>query len=355
MRWTKLRQIGVGSASLLLIAMTGLWTFWGTAEMYHEGWFGAWTNRLPYLLPIAVTLVPTVLCFRWPILGGGLLIGLGIAALRFFRNPAVAVMAGLIALLGALFVAEGWARRRSDRETGCPSPAEVPHRPWWRRDWRTAAVIGLSAALFLGVSAYNLPIVLTRQDDGDRSARLIEGNGVSLVWAPAGPGWNWKQPWGGYPSWQAIALYGVAPLGLAEKPGYGRQGGSSSRFKYARAADMARTNLCRFLSADGLRLESEPVDVWRMPTADELVRSLVRHGQNAGCAWNGQIGQAADCRTKPDKESPLWATDQAPIYYWAADEAGEAEGVFVAYNGFVNATRKEGGNPRHGYRCVREP
>ena len=215
------------------------------------------------------------------------------------------------------------------------------------------AGIGLPLLIFVGVSAVMLPVVLTRVDDGDRSARQIEGNGVTLIWAPEGPGWNWKQPWGGYPSWQSVALYGVPPVGMGDKPGYGRQG---EDFVFATADDMAATNLCRYLSADGTSLLESPQDIWRMPTTDEVARSLGRHGANAGCAWpGGEIPQQAACAIRPDKESPLWATDHAVIYYWTADSYSEERGYFVAYNGMVNATRKSGGNPRHSYRCVREP
>jgi hypothetical protein len=100
-----------------------------------------------------------------------------------------------------------------------------------------------------------------------------------------------------------------------------------------------------------------------MPTTDEIVRSLVRHGENAGCAlrqaqdgaWDGESGEA-DCRTSPDKETPLWAPDQPPIYYWSADEYDEHEAYYVGYNGRgVYSQKKSWGNPRHGYRCVREP
>jgi hypothetical protein len=47
--------------------------------------------------------------------------------------------------------------------------------------------------------------------------------------------------------------------------------------------------------------------------------------------------------------------DPAAIYYWTADAYDERRGYFVAFNGMVNATSKRGGNPRHSYRCVREP
>jgi hypothetical protein len=200
-----------------------------------------------------------------------------------------------------------------------------------------------------------LPIVLTRVDDGDRSARLIEGHGVTLIWAPEGPGWNWRQPWGGYPSWQSVALYGVSPVGLGDKPGYGRTGDGYEDAVFATEADMAQTNLCRYLNAEGTVLLATPQDIWRMPTTDEVVRSLVRHGANAGCAWAGAIRQQAPCDVQPDKESPLWATDHPSIYYWTADAYSEDRGYFVAYNGMVNAAYKLGGNPRHSYRCVKEP
>ncbi len=51
---------------------------------------------------------------------------------------------------------------------------------------------------------------------------------------------------------------------------------------------MEATGLCRYLSEDGLTLMAEPQGIWRMPTTDEIVRSLARHGQNAGCAWDGE-------------------------------------------------------------------
>ena len=326
-------------ASGLMIVFTTLWTFWGAAEMYHEGWWGAWTNRPPYLAPVALTLLPTLVAFRWPRVGGSLIVLVGAFAMAMFGRG-VAFIGLLIALVGAAFVVDGLRR------------ASTP-RTWWHRRGRYLLAIGLPALVFAAVSAARLPVVLTRVDDGDRSARRIEGNGLALVWAPEGPGWNWVQPWGGYPSWQSVALYGVPPLGLGDKPGYGRQ--DSGEYVYATAEDMAATNLCRYLSADGTALLDEPQDVWRMPTTDEVVRSLVRHGENAGCEWQGAIGRQARCDVPPDKESPLWATDQPAIYYWTADAYSQDEGYFAAYNGTVNTTRKSGGNPRHSYRCVREP
>ncbi len=328
-------------ASGLMILVTTLCAYWGVAEMYHEGWWGSLTNALPYLAPLAITLAPTLIAFRWPLIGGALLIALGIGAGLFFGNVGVIVISALIALVGGAFCFDGWILRRSDRSLSR-----------WRGSMRYLLALGAPALVSVVVSAIRLPMVLTRVDDGDRSARAITTQGRTLIWAPAGPGWNWKQEWGGYPGWQSVALYGLEPVGLGEKPGYGRTPGG---MRYATATDMAEHNLCLYLDRDGLTLASEPVRIWRMPTTAEVVGALVRHGQNAICLWQGEFGRAVTCTTEPDKESPLWATDVPVIYYWTADSYNDSLGYFVSFNGFVNAEYKLSGNPRHSYRCVREP
>ena len=118
---------------------------------------------------------------------------------------------------------------------------------------------------------------------------------------------------------------------------------------------MAKYNLCLYLSEDGLTLETEPQNIWRMPTVDEYARSFARHGENAGCVWQGEDHDQMECEILPDKETPLWAPDLDPIYYWAADEYNDREAYFVSYNGWVNTAYKPGGNPRHSHRCVRDP
>ncbi len=351
----------IGAALMILI--TAVWTFWGTSEGYHEGWGIAWYTPLLYWIPGAGFLILTLLALRWPRIGGTIVMLAGIAFTLFFmnihitdgrlvinRNPAGFLISGVVILFGALFLWDGFLKRAH-----APDP---PAPQWWRRHLLTLLAVGIPLLILLIISANRLPAVLSRIDDGNRNARRIEGNGVSLIWAPEGPGWNWKQPWGGYPSWNSIALYGLSPLGQEEKPGYGKPGygrQEDGSWIHATAADMAHHNICLYLNEDGLTLNEKPQNIWRMPTVDELVRTLSLHDQNAGCSWDGSKGRMQPCTLAPDKETPLWAPNQSPIYYWAAEEYNTTYGYFVSFNGFVNAEMKSAGNPRHSYRCVREP
>ncbi len=123
---------------------------------------------------------------------------------------------------------------------------------------------------------------------------------------------------------------------------------------------MMVTGLCRYLSEDGKTLMDEPQNVWRMPTTEEIIRSLVSGGQNAVCKWDGKSGSAA-CQKQPNKDTPLWASDQEVIYYWSRDQYNQQEAWYVPYSGGgryggqINHQQKDWGNPRHGYRCVKEP
>jgi hypothetical protein len=333
----------------LMIGVTALWTFWGVAEMYYEGWWGSWLNRLPYLIPGTVTLFLALLAIRWPSAGGVIVIVVGagftawwwgMAAVRreltVGRVLVQAPLSALLMVIGVLFVFEG--RRRKE----LIAHRQMPELTRERNRWLMVAV-AIPSLIALGLTVYWAPTLLARVDDGYRGARRIQGNGVSLVWAPSGPGWNWQQSWGGYPSWDSLAWYGVPPVGL-DKP--------TKPAGHATAEDMMATGLCRFLSDDGLELMAEPQDVWRMPTTDEVIGSLVRHGESAGCTWDGTSDRAT-CVITPDKETPLWAPDQYPIYYWTGDEFSADEAYFVSYRGRVGQQPKDWGNPRHGYRCVR--
>jgi hypothetical protein len=341
---------------------TTFWVFWGTAEMYYEGWGNPFPLPLAYLIPGTACLLFTLLALTWPRVGGWLLIVIGIgftiwwwilAAGRGWLNIKWVLItfpfSGMLVLTGILFLLDARNRRRFRAQGEQPDPR------WWVRHLRYLVGIGVPVAIFLGVSGYYFPTLIRRVDDGNRGARLIEGNGVTLIWAPEGPGWNWKQPWGGYPSWNSLAFYGVEPVGLKKQSEIGEG-------VFASEDAMRETGLCVYLNEDGTQLMDTPQYIWRMPTVEEIARSMTLHNQNANCIPKKDSADPEryltgwmDCALKPDKETPLWAPDREPIYYWAADEYDEQTAYYLSYNGSLHAQNKDWGNPRHGYRCVKEP
>jgi hypothetical protein len=340
-------------ATALLILATALWTYWGMGEVYYEGWGQPCPAPLAYLVPCAACLALTLVALTWPRLGGWLLLVAGggftawwwaMTALRRQLTLGMALgmfpVSGVLILAGVLLLLEARHRKRL-RAAGW-----TPPQKWLRRNLRYVLALGIPFLVAVGLSAFQLPALLTRFDDGDYGVREIQGNGVTLVWAPAGPGWGQGSNLGSENgSWNDIARYGVPPVGHGDK-GLGGD---------ATAADMDTTGLCRYLSADGLALLDTPQDVWRMPATDEIVRSLVKGGEDAGCTWDG-VSDWADCEVTPDKETPLWASGQLAIYYWSADAYDASEAYYVGYNGsFVVPQPKAWRNPRHGFRCVREP
>ncbi len=297
-------------------------------SFFYEGWGQPFTTAAAFLLPPALVAGVCAVAVRWPRPGGLLLLagGVGAGAWWLWRQAARDGVTGIvlqtatmifvpILLAGGLFLLEAHHRRMLAAEGVRPSAR------WWVRSYRLILVVGVPVLAVAIGPAQQLPALLARHDDGLRGMRTIEGNGVTLVWAPQGPGWNQRQPDGSYPSWNAIASYGGLGVGL-----------------------------CGHLSEDGSSLLPEPIRAWRLPTADEVVRSLTRGGRNAGCSWDGRSPYAT-CVQPPDKETPLWAPDQPPIYYLTADIAGEQHALGVNYTGGITPHRRNAAGV--GYRCVK--
>jgi hypothetical protein len=356
-------------ATGLLALATCLWTFWGVGEMYYEGWWGAWTNRLPYLVPMAFCWAFAFLALTWPRLGGWIIILVGGAFSTWLLTRQAQVgqltpkwvlgwflFCAIFILVGVLFLLDG-RHRRQQRVAGWHPP-----KLWWRRNLRYLVIFFPSLLTVIVVTILFVPLLSSRYDDGYRGARLIEGyGGVTLIWAPTGPGWSdgigpsqeaGRLLPGGNLSWNEIAFYGVHPVGYGEK--------LPTQDRNATEVDMQTTGLCRYLSEDGLLLMTEPQNIWRMPTTDEITRSLGRAGKNAGCIWDHQ-SRHADCRVQPNKDAPLWDPDASPIYYYSGEEYDQDSAWYVPYTGgglyggVIGAQSKNGGNSRHGFRCVREP
>jgi hypothetical protein len=155
--------------------------------------------------------------------------------------------------------------------------------------------------------------VSQRIDDGNLQARLVHGNGVNLIWAPDGPGW----PRTGADWYEA-------------------------------------QQVCQHLSEDGLTPAPVPQHIWRLPTADEAVRSMARHGQNSGGVWDAETARAT-YRTTPDKESPLWNVYSQVIYWWTATEVDEEHAYIIVYDGKAWPRAKQFSPAYLGFRCVKQP
>jgi len=332
----------------LITSLNAIWLYWGLGEAFYEGWGVPDTPWYLFLSIGIAAMLFSVVAIRFPYVGGGILIAVGLAFAIWWLIPTISsgfysldvaferlFLSGGFALVGILFILDGRYNPRT----------KDVDKTWILRNLRMVIAIGIPFLVGLIVAGWNLPIVLSRLDDGDRSARLIEGNQAMLIWAPMGPGWNWKQDFGGYPSWNSLALYGVEPIGL---------GVNKASLHPASNEDMEETGLCVYLDESGKFLLRSPQHIWRMPTVDEIARSLSQDDENAGCYWDGESGKL-ECLITPDKETPLWAPDLPPVYYWAADSFNEDEAYYVSYTGWVQSQPKRWGNPRHGYRCVKAP
>ena len=283
----------VSISSALLV----FWSVWGSIEAFYEGWYyrSLWMNltltMVQYLMPVLILMVSAVAGVLWPRFGSLLHVGFALGVAARFSTPSGRLLIALpLAGLGTLY----WFGRLRNKKLALYGLCGLP-----------IATLILCGA----VPAYR---VSRRVDDGYRGARVVEGRGVRLRWAPAGPGWpergsNWHQA----------------------------------------------QNTCEYLSSDGLSVGDTPKNIWRLPTADELVRSLSLHGANAGGVWDSR--GVPSYQITPDKESPLWDRYSPVIYWWTATEVNEQRAWRFAYNGRAMATIKSSGPAYYGFRCVTEP
>lgn len=293
-------QVAGWVAAVASTLMTSMWAIWGILENFHEGWFhDSLTSNLSlmliqYLSPMLVFLGLAVISIAFPKLGGLLHVLLAVIAALFFqvfKNTAVLLIVLPLAGLGVLY----WFGR--------------PHP----RKWALSLVVGLPLLAGIAFGIEPALRVSARTNDGNLQARQVSGNGVTLVWAPDGPGW----------------------------PRVGEDWHEAQR-------------VCQHLSPDGQALESQPPQIWRLPTVDEAVRSMTRHGENSGGTWNAQLAEASYV-TAPDKETPLWNVHSQVIYWWTATAVDDGHAFMIAYDGNVWSRSKAFGADDLGFRCVRLP
>jgi hypothetical protein len=245
-----------------------------------------------YLAPMIAFMAVALTSTRWPRVGGTLHLTLALFAWWFFSGAAALQLITLpLAVLGVCY----WIGRAEPRK--------------WAH--RLILVLPIAVLVVCGIE----PSIRTmrRIDDGNRDARLVQGNDVELIWAPAGPGW----PTSGVPWDEAVRR-------------------------------------CRYLTADGRRLADTPQDIWRLPTVDEAVRSLCRHGGNAGGVWDSSAGKPR-YNIMPDKESPLWDTRSQVIYWWTATETDSDHALRISFNGYVHRLPKELAPGYLAFRAVKKP
>lgn len=298
MKYHENRRLVGWIAVSLSLATTCFWAYWGIIENFHEGWFheSLLSNMglmfVQYLSPMLVFLGVALVSIWQPRIGAGLhLIG-ALFAFWFFGGAANAGMIFIMTPL-LLFALLYWFGR--------PQPRKVA----------TYLIIGLPLLTLVIFGVEPIVRISQRVNDGDLGARVVAGNGVTLTWAPDGPGW----PRAGM-DWYA--------------------------------ADDA----CRYLVEDGMALATTPQNIWRLPTVDEAVRSMARHGVNSGGVWDAADAQAT-YETRPDKESPLWNLYSQVIYWWTATEIDAEDAYIIVYDGKVWPRDKEFGPAYLGFRCVK--
>jgi len=260
-------------------AFANLGTLWGIIANFHTGWYfeSFRANILlmfgKYLLAPGFFTLAAVIAIRWRKCGAALHLLFAIGAYALFGGMKTGfwIVSASLAALGILY----WLGTIANKKIAY------------------ILVLALPMLQIAGLGVYHGIRVASRFNDGEFGARKIEGNGISLIWAPQGPGW----PDNGT-SWEQA------------------------------------NEICAHLSEDGKTIQKEALCLWRLPSVNEAVRSQVIHGQNAGGVWNEQI-QKASYRLRPDKESPLWNSHRKTIYWWTSSETSLKKAFTIDYNGSV--------------------
>lgn len=286
----------------ITVIFSSLWAYWGAFENFHEGWYSEslWENIFmlvfQYMLFTIIFVALALIILKWKKAGLLIHLLLGIFCIWFFSGASFSVLGLLIvipfAVLGLIYY------------FGDPHP----------KKWAYRLIIFVPLITVLAISIPQGIKVAQRIDDGDLGMRIVEGNGVTLAWAPRGPGWPDKGT-----SWEEAQ------------------------------------EICKYLAEDGTTVMETEQNIWRLPTVDEAVRSMMLHGENAGGVWHPEE-EKATYNKAPDKESPLWDVNSKVIYYWTSDTypKDEERAYIIVYHGGIFNKRKIDGQPYHSFRAVKE-
>lgn len=286
----------------ITILFSSVWAYWGAIENIHEGWYSTsiWENLFmlffQYLLITIIFVSLAVIILRWKKIGLILHFMIAVASVWFFSGASFSVIGVMIVIpiiaLGLVYY------------YGEPKP----------KKWAYRLLIIVPLIIILAISIPQGIKVSQRINDNNFGMRIVQGNGLTLVWAPRGPGWPDKGT-----SW-----------------------------------DEAQ-RICKYLSEDGTVIMEEEQNIWRLPTVDEAVRSMLLHGENAGGIWDSFEKIAVYERT-PDKESPLWDVHSKVIYYWTSETSIEdgRKAYIIVYHGGVYEKMKIDGQSYLSFRAVKE-
>jgi len=257
------RVIGWIGVSITVV-FSSLWAYWGAFENFHEGCYASpWENifmfLFQYLLVTIVFVSLALIILKWKRVGLVIHLITCVFCVCFFSGASFSVLWLLIIIP---FIALAFFYY-----FGEPYPLK----------WAYRVIILVPLIIILSISIPQGIKVSNRIDDGNLGIRIVEGNDITLAWAPRGPGWPDK---------------GVT---------------------WEEAQD-----ICKYLSEDGMTIMDIEQNIWRLPTVEEAVRSMMLHGENSGGEWSAQEKRAIYERT-PDKESPLWDVHSKIIYYWTSD------------------------------------
>ena len=296
------RQILGWLGVTITMIISSIWAYWGAFENFHEGWYAVslWENIFmlvfQYLLFSIGFSCLAVIALRWKKVGLVMHILVALFCVWFFSGAVFEVLGLLIVIpfviLGLIYY------------FGDPKP----------KKWAYRLIILIPLIIILAISIPQGIKVSQRLDSGETGMQIVEGNGVTLAWAPRGPGW----PDQGV-SWQEAM------------------------------------EICKYLSQDGTLIMEEEQNIWRLPTIDEAVRSMMLHGENVEGVWNAEDEEAIYVKT-PDKESPLWDVHSQVIYYWTQNTSikDENQAYIIVYNGAVYDKRKIDGQSYLSFRAVKE-
>ncbi len=287
---------------LITTTFSSVWAYWGAIENFHEGWYSTsiWENLFmlffQYLLFTIILVSLATIILRWKKIGLILHFISAVSSVWFFSGASFNVIGLMIVVpiiaLGLVYY------------YGEPKP----------KKWAYRMIIIVPLIIILVVSIPQGIKVSQRINDNDFGMRIVQGNGLVLTWAPRGPGW----------------------------PDQGTSWDEAHR-------------ICKYLSEDGTVIMEEEQNIWRLPTVDEAVRSMMLHGQNTSGVWDSLEERAVYERT-PDKESPLWDVHSKVIYYWTSDTSvqDERKAYIIVYHGGVYAKRKTDGQSYLSFRAVKE-